>query len=130
MQDKIRVTRDSVCAGDSIAAPHETYLDYMPWQTLSSWLNQLKEYLPKQPDILWAISTNNKDIAFITCDENSKPIIDVIHPYASMAELNLQSIRCNHFYRHDFKDKYPNTMSMFEIKDDLLIKAKQISSLF
>lgn len=126
MPNKIRIIRDSVCAGDDITAPHETYFEIMPWQTLKAWLEQFKDYLPKQPDAIWTIRADDeKPLAFMTCDENRTPTIDTLHPYKLMSEINMQFIQCRHTCRYEYKNKYPDTMSLIEIKDDLMTKAMQ-----
>lgn len=121
MKDIIRITRTSVCAGDSVTAPNEAYLESE--QTLSSLLKEVADYLPRisdMSDLMWLIidKSTNKTLAFITYDGSNVPIFDIV------LDVVPTEIFCRHYYRYEFRGKYSDDLSIMDIKDKMLAKLR------
>ena len=105
--------------GDSVTAPNEAYLDCEPEQTLSDLVSAIIDYLPKisdSTDLLWEIKdkVTSNILALVTFDDTGTPVVDMISDVAPT------ELFCRHYWKYEFKGKYPDDMTLVDIKNKML----------
>ena len=127
INDRITITRTSVCAGDSVNAPNAYDLEYNSETTFKDLMPQIIKYLPKQPDSLWSILYNDKYLAFIACDSDKTISIDIIQPGLKISEIfdpdlngTKKGLFCRYSCRYEYNDKYDKNMSIVNIKNIIM----------
>ena len=99
----IKVTRDSVCAGDSVGAPHEKNFNFLPDARLSDLMNLLTTYLARVAGYCaWAVYWHGSILGYLLCN-NGVYAIKLISFDCKISDLSINDIHCRYYSESDAK---------------------------
>lgn len=98
----IRVTRQSVCMGDDCTAPNENKIEVFREDSINDVLSKIANHLPQMQNVIWAIDTGKKVLAYITIDENEKIYYEQCVGEQCFFEMEIERLHCSYFHSRSF----------------------------
>ena len=94
----VRVTRRSVCGGDSVGAPHEEFLEYGEDELLSEWFVRLRDYLPMVRDeVGWEIQGDTGVLGYFVGNADGTLDAELAVDDGLMADAGIEEVFCEYF---------------------------------
>lgn len=99
MKNCILITRDSVCMGDDVMAPHEQEILYSEEETLSTFVEKIKAYVPAMKNVRWDIYCDKTRICFLLSDQTGIYASIIENPNLKMDQLPEKELFCRYIYK-------------------------------